>query len=101
VQIAWQQVLDARPEVIVLALCGYGVDRARRDYEILQVFPDFNSLPSARSGDIYVVDASAYFARPGPRIVDSAEILAGILHPEEFPEFVSRGRDDPRVVRIG
>jgi len=47
------------------------------------------------------VDASAYFARPGPRIVDSLEILAGILHPREFPEFASRGPDDPRVVRIG
>jgi len=47
------------------------------------------------------VDAGAYFARPGPRIVDSLEILAGILHPQEFPEFVSRGRHDPRVVRVG
>jgi len=101
VQIEWQQVLDARPEFIVLALCGYGINRARSDYEILRRFPDFDSLPAGRQGQIYLVDASAYFARPGPRIVDSAEILAGILHPEEFPEFVSRGRDDPRVVRIG
>ena len=101
VQIEWQQVPDARPEFIVLALCGYGINRARSDYEILRRFPDFDSLPAARQGQIYLVDASAYFARPGPRIVDSAEILAGILHPEEFPEFVSRGRDDPRVVRIG
>jgi iron complex transport system substrate-binding protein len=101
VQIEWQQVLDARPEIIVLALCGYDIDRARRDYEILRRFPDFDSLPAAQSGNVYVVDASAYFARPGPRIVDSAEILAGILHPTEFPEFVSRGSDDPRVVRVG
>jgi iron complex transport system substrate-binding protein len=100
VQIEWQEVLDARPEIIVLALCGYTIDRARRDYELLQRFPDFNLLPAAQSGNIYVVDASAYFARPGPRIVDSAEILAGILHPTEFPEFVSGGSDDPRVVRV-
>ncbi len=101
VQIAWQQVLDARPEVIVLALCGYGINRARSDYEILRRFPDFDSLPAARQGQIYLVDASAYFARPGPRIADSLEILAGILHPAEFPDFASRGRDGPRVVRIG
>jgi iron complex transport system substrate-binding protein len=101
VQVDWQQVLDARPEVIVLALCGYGIDRARRDYEILRRFSGFNSLPAAQSGEIYAVDASAYFARPGPRIVDSLEILAGILHPAEFPEFASRGSDDPRVVRVG
>ena len=101
VQIEWQEVLDTQPDIIVLALCGYDIDRARRDYEMLRGFPEFNSLPAARRGEIYVVDASAYFARPGPRIVDSLEILAGILHPEEFPEFISRGPDDPRVVRVG
>ena len=100
VQIDWREVLDARPEIIVLALCGYNVDRARRDYELLRSFPKFDSLPAARRGEIYLVDASAYFARPGPRIVDSIEILAGILHSEIFPEFASRGPDDPRSVRV-
>ena len=100
-QIEWQQVLDARPEIIVLALCGYGIDRAQRDYELLRRFPDFGSIPAVASGQVYVVNASAYFARPGPRIADSLEILAGILHPGGFPEFVSSGPDDPRVVRIG
>ena len=88
-QIEWQDVIDSRPEIIVLALCGYEIDVARRDYEILRQFPDFNSLPAAQSGEIYLVNASAYFARPGPRIIDSIEILAGILHPRQFPEFVS------------
>jgi len=101
VQIEWQQVLDARPEVIVLALCGYDINRARRDYELLRRLPDFDSLPAARRGEIYLVDASAYFARPGPRIVDSLEILAGILHPKEFPEFVTRGTKHACAVRVG
>jgi iron complex transport system substrate-binding protein len=101
VQIDWQQVLDARPEIIVLALCGYAVDLARRDYQLLQRFPGFDSLPAVRRGEVYAVDASAYFARPGPRIVDSLEILAGILHAEEFPEFAPRGSEDARVVRVG
>ena len=100
-QIEWQQVLNARPEIIVLALCGYDIDRARRDYELLRRFPGFRSISAADSGQVYVINAGAYFARPGPRIVDSLEILAGILHPSEFPEFVSRGADDLRVVRIG
>lgn len=86
-RIEWQDVLDAQPEIIILALCGYDVDLARRDYELLQRFPEFDSLPAARTGEIHLVNASAYFARPGPRIVDSLEILAGILHPKEFPEF--------------
>ncbi|HZR05942.1 MAG TPA: cobalamin-binding protein [Candidatus Udaeobacter sp.] len=100
-QVDWQEVVDARPEILVLALCGYDINRARRDYQLLRSFPDFESLPAARDGEIYLVNASAYFARPGPRIVDSLEILAGILHPEEFPEFTSHGPDDPRVVRVG
>jgi iron complex transport system substrate-binding protein len=100
VQLDWQQVLDARPEFIVLALCGYDVELARRDYELLQRFPGFDSLPASRRGEIYAVDASAYFARPGPRIVDSLEIMAGILHPKEFPEFAPRGPDDARVARL-
>jgi iron complex transport system substrate-binding protein len=100
VQIEWQQVLDAHPEIIVLALCGYDIDRARYDYELLRRFPGFDSLPAAQSGEVYVINASAYFARPGPRIVDSLEILAGILHPEEFPEFAPRGPEDARVGRL-
>jgi iron complex transport system substrate-binding protein len=89
-QIDWQEVLDARPEIIVLALCGYDVDLAQRDYELLRQFPGFDSMPAAQAGEIYLVNASAYFARPGPRVIDSLEILAGILHPKEFPEFTLR-----------
>jgi iron complex transport system substrate-binding protein len=99
-QIDWQEVLDARPEIIVLALCGYDIDRARRDYELLRRFTGFDSIAAAANRQVYIVNASAYFARPGPRIVGSLEILAGILHPSEFPEFVSRRPDDPRVARI-
>jgi len=98
-QIDWQEVLDARPEVIVLALCGYDVDLAQSDYELLRKFPGFDSMPAARAGEIYLVNASAYFARPGPRIIDSIEILAGILHPKQFPEFASRNAQVRRVTQ--
>jgi len=99
-QIDWQEVVDAGPDIIVLALCGYDVDLARRDYELLKNFSGFDSLPAARSGDIYLVNASAYFARPGPRIVDSIEILAGILHAKEFPEFAAANVDVERIVAV-
>lgn len=92
VEISWEAVLQASPEIIVLALCGYNIDRVRRDYELLKQFPEFNSLPAARHDQVYLVDASAYFARPGPRIVDSLEILAGIIHPRQFPKFASHNR---------
>ena len=91
VQISWEQVLEARPEVLVLALCGYDVARAQRDLELLRTFPRFDSLPAVLDDRVYLVNARAFFARPGPRIVDSLELLAGILHPEEFPEFQEKG----------
>jgi iron complex transport system substrate-binding protein len=83
-QIEWQQVLQARPEVIVLALCGYEASRAERDLELLRAYPHFDTLPAARDNRIHIVDANAYFSRPGPRIIDSLELLAGILHPKLF-----------------
>jgi iron complex transport system substrate-binding protein len=100
VQVEWQEVIDARPEIIVLALCGYNVDRTRQDYELLRHFPGFDSLPAARHDEIYIVDGSAFFARPGPRIVESLELLAGILHPEEFPEFAAGRSSGHHVVRM-
>ena len=87
VQIEWEQVLKAEPEVIVLALCGYDAIRAEPDLEILRRYPGFDMLPAARGNRIHLVNANGLFARPGPRIVDSIELLAGILHPESFPEF--------------
>jgi iron complex transport system substrate-binding protein len=90
VQIEWDQVLQAQPEVIVLALCGYDTVRAERDLKLLRTYPGFDTLPAARENRIHVADANAFFARPGPRIVDSLELLAGILHPESFPEFRSQ-----------
>ena len=65
-------------------------NRARRDYELLRRFPGFDSFPAAQNGRIYVVDASAYFARRGPGVVDSLEIPASIVHPQEFSEFTAR-----------
>ncbi len=88
-QIKWEQVLEVDPAIIILALCGCDTDRARRDYDLLRTFPGFDSLQAARNNRIHMVNANAYFARPGPRIVDSLEILAGILHPAGFPEFAS------------
>jgi len=75
VQIEWQNVVAAQPEIILLALCGYGLDRARVDLKLLREFPGFDSLPASQTERIYLADANAYFSRPGPRIVDSLEIF--------------------------
>lgn len=83
-RIRWEQVLAAQPEVIVLACCGYRVERTLQDLPILQGYPGWETLPAVRAGQVYAVDGSAYFSRPGPRLVDSLEILAAILHPTLF-----------------
>lgn len=91
-RIPWERVLEAQPEVIVVACCGYQQERARRDLPILAGYAGWNTLPAVRDGRVYVVDGSAYFSRPGPRVVDSLEILAEVIHPELFAgHFPDRG----------
>lgn len=85
-RVEWGRVLDARPETIVLACCGYSIDRTRRDIPILRSYPGWDSLPAVRRERVFVVDGCAYFSRPGPRIVDSLELLSRIIHPELFSE---------------
>jgi iron complex transport system substrate-binding protein len=86
VRVPWQAVVEARPEVLVLALCGWKAARALEDLPLLRARPGWADLPAVRSGRVHAVDADAYFSRPGPRLVDSLEILAGLLHPGIFGE---------------
>lgn len=81
----WDKILAADPEVLVIACCGFGVDRTLQDLPILQGLPGWDSLSCVRSNRVYVVDGSSYFNRPGPRLVDSLEILAHALHPSAHP----------------
>lgn len=83
--LAWDALRQADPEVLVLACCGFSVQRTLEDVPILVANPGFADLACAKAGQVYVVDGSAYFSRPGPRLVDSLEILAHLLHPEVHP----------------
>ena len=85
VEIEWHAVRAAAPEVLVIACCGFDVARTLRDLPILRQYPGFPELPAAQSREVWVVDGSAYFSRPGPRLVDSLELLAPLVHPELFP----------------
>src|SRR2546422_829653 len=83
-RVSWEDVRAASPEVLVLACCGYRVERTLGDVPILRRQPGWDDLPAVRAGEVHAVDGSVYFSRPGPRIVDSLELLAEILHPERF-----------------
>ncbi len=99
-RVAWRQVLEARPEVLVLALCGWSVERARCELPTLQSCPGWDELPAVRRGEVYATDGSAYFSRPGPRVVESLELLAGILHPGLFPEFAPAAWQPGQLARL-
>ncbi|MEM0913458.1 MAG: cobalamin-binding protein [Planctomycetota bacterium] len=83
--IAWEDVVQADPEVLAIACCGFDTERTRQDLPILAGYPGFRDLACVRQGRVYLIDGNAYFNRPGPRLVDSLEILAHALHPETHP----------------
>ncbi len=78
----WNEVLEWQPEAIVIACCGFTVERTLQDLPILQSLPDWDDLPAVREGRIFIADGNAYFSRPGPRLIDSLEWLANCLQKE-------------------
>jgi iron complex transport system substrate-binding protein len=82
IRIPWQQVLDYQPEVILVSPCGFKTQEALAQAELLKSRPGWNELPAVQKNRVYAVDANAYFARPGPRLIDGVELLAHLIHPE-------------------
>ena len=80
----WQAVRDADPDVIVVMPCGYDLPRTLEDAALLARLPDYAKLKAVREGRVFAVDGNQYFNRPGPRLVESLEILCEMLHPSAF-----------------
>lgn len=80
----WDDLKAADPDVIVVLPCGYDIAKALSELPALTSRPDWSSLQAVRENQIYVTDGNQYFNRPGPRLVESLEILAEILHPTLF-----------------
>jgi iron complex transport system substrate-binding protein len=85
-EVTWREIRDANPEVVVFMPCGYYLEEAEEEAVALYDNAEFAETPAAREGTVFAVDASSYFSRPGPRIVDGLEILAWAVHPGAFPE---------------
>lgn len=81
----WSEVVQARPEVVVIACCGFDVDRTMEDLPLLGQVPGWQDLPAVAAGQVFIMDGGQYFSRPGPRLVDGLEILAHALHPAIHP----------------
>lgn len=89
--IAWEAVVRADPEVLVLMPCGFDLARTRAEAAGLAARPEWPGLRAVRRGRVWVTDGNAYFNRPGPRLVESLEILAEVLHPDLFSPARHRG----------
>jgi ABC-type Fe3+-hydroxamate transport system substrate-binding protein len=72
------------PDVLLILPCGFDLTRTRNELPILAKRPEWQQLKAVRMGNVFLLDGSQYFNRPGPRLVESLEILAEILHPNTF-----------------
>ncbi len=81
----WAEVAESRAEAVLVMPCGFDVERTMREVALLEKVPEFMGLPACSADRVFVVNGSAYFNRAGPRLIEGAEILAALLHPEAFP----------------
>jgi iron complex transport system substrate-binding protein len=80
----WEQLVEADPDVIVALPCGFNLERTRSEMIHFQAQKEWNGLTAMRTGQVFLCDGNQYMNRPGPRLVESLQIFAEILHPELF-----------------
>jgi iron complex transport system substrate-binding protein len=80
----WDELRAADPDVLVAFPCGFPLERVRREIGLVTSLPGWSRLRAVAAGRVYLVEGNQYFNRPGPRLVETLEILAEILHPERF-----------------
>jgi iron complex transport system substrate-binding protein len=83
-QMSWDDLLEKDPDVIVVLPCGFDIVRTRQDMPLLTAKPGWRDLRAVKNRKVYLADGNQFFNRPGPRLVESLEILAELLHPDGF-----------------
>ena len=81
---SWDKIEKTNPDIIIMMPCGFEIKRTLEDLHYLQKREGWQELKAVKENKVYVVDGNQYFNRPGPRLVDSAEILAEIINPDYF-----------------
>jgi iron complex transport system substrate-binding protein len=89
--ITWADLAAYAPEVIVVMPCGFKLPQTRTELSRLTDHPEWKTLPAVRNRRVYLADGNAYLNRPGPRIVESAELLAGLIQPDFFAAGIPPG----------
>jgi iron complex transport system substrate-binding protein len=82
--IQWNDLRLADPDILIIMPCGFPIERTLKEMDRLLTLPGFNDLRAVKNNAVYIADGNQYFNRPGPRIVDSVEILAEIINPKQF-----------------
>ena len=82
----WTDVARLEPDVVVLAPCGFDLDRVLSEVVTLDLSASLLGTPARQESRVFAVDANAYFSRPGPRLVDGIELLAYLLHPDAYSD---------------
>jgi len=90
-RINWEEIAAARPEVIVVAPCGYDARKAAHEFARLRLPAEWYQTPASQQGRVFVTDANAYFSRPGPRLAEGVAVLAAALHPELLIPYLPPG----------
>ena len=80
-RVTLQDIVEAVPDVILIAPCGYSAEQARDEYRNMPLPEQWNVTPAVRNKRVYALEANGYFSRPGPRLATGIEILAKALHP--------------------
>jgi iron complex transport system substrate-binding protein len=84
VRVAWRDIAIWAPEILIVSPCGFDVEKAVEQANLLLQQPGWGDLPAVCDNRVFAVNANAYFARPGLRVVDGVELLAHLIHPELF-----------------
>lgn len=85
VRCTWDDVVHTQAECVIAMPCGFDLDGSVREFRNVASLDVWGELPATFLWQLYAVDATSYFSRPGPRVVDGVEILAGLLHPNRWP----------------
>jgi iron complex transport system substrate-binding protein len=92
--LTWEELAEADPDVIIVAPCGFGLERTEQEMHWMTARTGWRDLRAVRDGRVYLGDGNRYFNRPGPRVVETLEALVEMLHPEfQAPQLRGRLRD--------
>ena len=98
VPIQWQDVISARPEIIVLMSCGYNLEKNVSAWRLTKLPVGWDEIPAVRNDRVYATDANANFSRPGPRLSEGVALLAALLHPTRVGADLARRQTSVRQI---